>query len=82
MNFNLILSLISVFSDSASVRHASLQNTLSYFQTLFVESDERVVKILRGKIKPRPRDAKYNEIDTKIQNAITEYEVDYTISIV
>lgn len=63
-----------IFSDSASVRHASLANVLNYFQQIFAESDERVIKILARKIKPRARSKLYEDIDNKIQNTLTEYE--------
>lgn len=65
------------YRDPASVRNAALPSVLNFFQMLFAESDERVVKILNGKLKPRPRDKIYESVDNKIQNSLNEYDVNF-----
>lgn len=65
--------------DPSSVRCASLVTFLSFFQTIMAESDDRITKILGGKMLPRGRDPKYEQLDNRIIQTLDEYEVELYI---
>jgi hypothetical protein len=39
------------------------------------ETDDRIIKLKSGKVKPRKRERIYEELDEKIMNTLNEYEV-------
>lgn len=39
------------------------------------ESDQRIIKLEKGKEKPRKRDKHYETLDNQIDEALVEYEV-------
>ena len=46
-------------------------------QTIVSENDDRIVKLSTGKIAPRKRDKKYEDLDNKLIEIIDEYEVNH-----
>lgn len=55
--------------------HGSVPVFLNFIQQIISESDDRTIKIKKGKIKPKKREKKYAELDDKIMNTLNEYEV-------
>lgn len=55
--------------------HANIRTLLTFFQITMFESDQRIIKLEKGKEKPRKRDKHYETLDNQIDEALVEYEV-------
>jgi hypothetical protein len=67
--------------DPSALRNGNLDTILTFFQTAMGETDDRIAKLALGKISPRGRDRKYEQLDDRLASAISEYEV-YVIHMV